>query len=269
MKKVFGMILCLVLFMSIPAGCAQEQGAKMSLTKTQIKQLQDAWYAQEGVELRWNEEEDRFYGLRYYGTYHGYAVFLDLDAQVGGYSVNLAGEELSAEHVFEIYTYRDGELCPLYFAYEQGYLTAEDISAIAKIHRAAMQEIAQDDAAKEQITLPLPTLEPLSNEAAKEVEDAWYAETGHTLTLNDDPGRFGGMEYYGTCNGYVILFSPGDITVVTELKLGGETFRYPRGFSIFAYRDGVFYNPEYAYENEYLTRADIAVIAQRHRDANN
>ena len=103
---------------------------------------------------------------------------------------------------------------------------------------------------------------PLSDETIKEIQQALY-ELDVFITPESafSSPRF----YYGTYNGYVILFYSGDICILHSVTVGTERFDYGNYFTIFAYKDGILHNMKDIYDNGGLTDEQISKIAQHHR----
>ena len=76
------------------------------------------------------------------------------------------------------------------------------------------------------------------------------------------------MRYYGTFNGYVILFSPGQTAVMTSQEIGGEKFDYTSSFVIYGYKNGQFQNLSELFETGIVDADDIVGIAKAHKKYN-
>ena len=103
---------------------------------------------------------------------------------------------------------------------------------------------------------------PLSDETIKEIQQALYELHGFTTPESAfSSPRF----YYGTYNGYVILFSEGQIDILHSVTVGTERFDHGSNFTIFAYKDGILHSMKDIYDNGGLTDEQISKIAQHHR----
>ena len=98
----------------------------------------------------------------------------------------------------------------------------------------------------------------LSAEVKAEMEAAWLKQNGRELPWNGEDG------YLGTYNGAVVYIDGGQLTVITKIEVAGEEFSWPSSFTIYAYKDGWFYDLETAYEKGILTEKNIKSIAERH-----
>lgn len=76
-----------------------------------------------------------------------------------------------------------------------------------------------------------------------EIENAWYVATGATLgdwCVDGEDGFVDGVRYYGSVDGYHILFRPTNDDAITKLEVLNVTFSHNTGFELYAYRDGDF-----------------------------
>lgn len=106
-----------------------------------------------------------------------------------------------------------------------------------------------------------PKLLTLSGKLKKEVETAWREIKGRDLVLDDDYGH----RYYGTYQGAVVIFEPvGDIDMVTELEIAGETFVWGYNFQIHVYKDGEICTLKNAYQYGMVTQENIKAIREYH-----
>ena len=109
-----------------------------------------------------------------------------------------------------------------------------------------------------------PTLSERKKEA---INEAWMKKADETLSWSDiDAGVYSGARYYGTFNGFDIIL----IEYVSVVDSGGHmvvakyVFRHNTSFNLYAYKDGVFYTLNEAYENTLLTRKQIKKIYDIH-----
>ena len=104
--------------------------------------------------------------------------------------------------------------------------------------------------------VPIYSNDDLSEELKAEMEEAWIRQKkGYFMPP---------MVYYGTHNGYVILFLDGQFTA-RDLRVGNEVFQYTSSFVIWAYKNNVFYELKEVYDNGDLRDCDLAIIAYQHR----
>lgn len=83
----------------------------------------------------------------------------------------------------------------------------------------------------------------------------WYSEE------NND-----GVRYYGTYNGYDILFGHGELSLTAfyAVSAAGIAFRNPHSFQLLAHKDGQLYSLQSLYELGMLTREDIEKMHDIH-----
>lgn len=135
MKKAILMIVLLGIISVLLAGCHATQKSNILYDdplSEEIKQnISYALLMQCDVKMTWNESD------LYYGTINNCIVFrfgpeacLDVlsHTEIAGYRFNWFYTPL------RFYAYRDGEVCELSEAYEQGWLTKEQIGKIHEKH---------------------------------------------------------------------------------------------------------------------------------------
>ena len=84
---------------------------------------------------------------------------------------------------------------------------------------------------------------------------------------SEDPrSRFSIERFYGIYNGYVPVLIGGtrELETITTVPVAGFLFRYPTQRSIIVWKDRRFYMLADAYEQGFLTRADIRAIYDIH-----
>ena len=78
-------------------------------------------------------------GIPCYGTFHGCTVFLLSGILQAESWITVAGEWFFYPHSFVIYAFYDGALYSLDEAYENGYISAEDVRIAAEHHRVVVE----------------------------------------------------------------------------------------------------------------------------------
>lgn len=83
----------------------------------------------------------------------------------------------------------------------------------------------------------------------------WYSEENKN-----------GVRYYGTYNGYDILFGYGELslTAFSAVSAAGIAFVNPQSFQLLAHKDGQLYSLQSLYELGMLTREDIEKMHDIH-----
>ena len=72
-------------------------------------------------------------------------------------------------------------------------------------------------------------------------------------------------EYYGRYDGWVVFIIPTNLAEVTYQEIGGYEFAWHSSFFMGAYKDGVVYEAEVAYQQGILPQWVIAAAHDRHR----
>lgn len=107
-----------------------------------IEEIKTSWYEQHGETVEWVPERNLFQGIGfYYGTYKGCVIIFCNGVLNWEVTVEIGKESFWNGCDFKIYTYKNGRFDLLEQVYEEGYLTDEDISAIADHHRSIQKSM--------------------------------------------------------------------------------------------------------------------------------
>ena len=135
MKK-FCRLLIVLLVCCAFVGCASKNESKvLTLSGELKKEVETAWREIKGRDLVLDDD----FGHRYYGTYQGAVVIFE-PAWIQGMvfdvitELEIAGETFVWGCDFQIYVYKDGEICTLKNAYQYGKVTQENIKTIREYH---------------------------------------------------------------------------------------------------------------------------------------
>ena len=113
-------------------------------------------------------------------------------------------------------------------------------------------------------------IEPQNLTARKrtELEDAWASQTGDLNKLYDprDPNSYTGFRYYGSYDGYDILFVEADTPAHSVIVIGDAEFEHSYGFQLIAYKDYQFVSLLEAYEEGEISDKSILMIASVHKE---
>lgn len=102
---------------------------------------------------------------------------------------------------------------------------------------------------------PVGRIKPLSEEKTQEISAAYFNQYGD---------EFHSYRYYGEYNGCYVFFRSG-IADATETKLiAGCYFYHTKLFNLYAYKDGVFYSLEEAYEKGLITQKQVKKVMYVH-----
>jgi len=109
---------------------------------------------------------------------------------------------------------------------------------------------------------------PLTDAQRKQIRQDFSVHENHDFTGGEDkdPRYVCGMPYYGTYNGYIILYDKGQAAVISQTKIGKHIFMHATGgCQLYAYRDGQFNQLKDVYESGAIGDEDLATIAKIHR----
>ena len=118
-------------------------------------------------------------------------------------------------------------------AFEKGLLTTENIRTVAWNYygETASRELPTHNEYPP-VFPDIPGVEPLSDEMVEEITEVWRSMYGYRaqwFNVDEITTRHFGLRYYGTYDGYVILYAP-------EILMGQQIYPYSEKF--IAYRDG-------------------------------
>lgn len=112
-----------------------------------------------------------------------------------------------------------------------------------------------------------PVAHNMSPQRMTEIERAWQNLYGTWFGVWWEDGVYqsmDGIRYYGTCNGYDILYRPTYVQRLTDISFGDISFAHPATFSLLAYREGQFYSLRDLYQHGMVTRSQLQEISQMH-----
>lgn len=105
----------------------------------------------------------------------------------------------------------------------------------------------------------------VSDTLRNEIREAYKQQFDSPNFANDDDDTIAGMQYYGTYNGYTVLFSSGMLAVLSEFQIGSYTFKWGSNCNLYAYKDGEFHQLSQVYEAGGITDQQIGEIAAAHK----
>ena len=230
----------------------------------------------ENEKLIWCDlEEVQYYGVRYYGDFNGYTIIFRYYTSMitsDGLRV-IAGYEFRHPEQFQIYAYKDGEFHALEDAYQNGWLTDEQIEEIYNIHWYKYQKkihpsfYANYESLKG-VQEPASYVPPVDKEYLKEVESRWLEEFGYEINWMDIERRhYDGAGFHGVISQcFVISLETDDIEQSNTLFTIGEyDFINPNNFVILCYREGEFYTLKEACDNGWLKNSDLEIIWESYK----
>ena len=112
-----------------------------------------------------------------------------------------------------------------------------------------------------------PDSSQLSQQLRQEIEENWYEFRSEELVWDDKIPPTYGARYYGTYNGYTILFdnSGMQLQAYWAIQVGTESFKHYAGFQLYAYKDGEFIWLPDAYEQGLISDDAVSQAAKIHR----
>ena len=114
-------------------------------------------------------------------------------------------------------------------------------------------------------------LPSISLQLKEEINTALHEQYGKDIKSIrwEDNGYYNAnIRYYGTYDGYSILFQEGALPAVESKDIAGYVFEHYMYFSLHAYADGVFIDLKEAYQEGLVDSSDIAVVAKLHKECN-
>lgn len=207
----------------------------------------------------------------YYGKYNGCEVFLPLyrngyDAAEEYYYV--AGYGIFFPCLgYDIYVHKDGTFYELADAYEKGYISEGDVAEIAEIQNGTPPEKTDPS---ETDSIGSKDRENMKLRRAKDVQ----FRSEFMEFLGETAPEYAYIElsnvkiepYCTTDNGWEAfqpLYKDSYDDSENYFSVAGYEMYFPcLGYEIYVYKDGDFYELSEAYENGFISEADVAQIAE-------
>ena len=106
----------------------------------------------------------------------------------------------------------------------------------------------------------------LGSSAAKPIEEALQKKHGDAVTWWTKDNLHGTARYYGSDNGYDIIFDIGGegIAMARCINIDGALFKHSSAFGLYAYKDGTFLDLKAAYESGLVSKDAVVAAAQLH-----
>ena len=110
--------------------------------------------------------------------------------------------------------------------------------------------------------------DPVGQQMRKMIREDFSVFENHDFTggTDQDLRYVCGMRYYGTYNGYIVLFDSGPLCVMSEERIGKKVFYHGSNFNIYAYKDREFLLLKDIYEQGLISASELATIAQIHME---
>lgn len=231
----------------------------------------------------WADSSTEYLGSRrYYGTFDGCTVWCALGNADVVTDLVLAGSTFFYPQSAMFYVYRNGKHDTLQNAYNQGFLSAEDIAIASRRHKECEYAIWEDYSNfipdDRHLSVFDLTLSDTMKMKAEYSYWEWYwpifgenynkqflwADTAGAADENTVSCR-----YYGTFGKCFVWYSEEEPDLTAEFTIDSVVFQGASHENFHVYMDGEHYALKDAYQRKCLLSADdIALVAQRHTEYN-
>lgn len=243
MKKLCSFLIFL-LCVGLLFGCGTvgDSTNENSLLETQKQQIADVFHTSQGKTIYWKS------GSAYVGAYGESHVFY-VQGDASGELVHQVGEyTFRHEYGAELWVYNNEKVYPLYNAFAQKILTDEQLAALYGDYQTWEKPSLKTESSL-QGDCP-----ELSAQRLQAVNALWSAQTGKTMNWD---GKDGYLGTYGQC---VIVFSSGQLTVMSAVQVADYLFTCGSSFRIYAFTSDAMLDLRDAYEQDLVTYEDIGRI---------
>lgn len=284
MKKI-ALILIAAMLLGLLPGCHKSAaGARPAdlpqMDKERMKMIENAWHQEElfgrkdsQVFCTKNGSGD---GIRYYGSYSytdwdGTEIVCDIlyipcqELNIPS-QVTLRGHTFRSRTGFGLYVYEHKVLDSVNVVLDtfyplESYANSESYTHISDEFLASVKE----QHAKYETWLYGSELVALPDIASADkmlsLKSAWLLNMGYIPSFTQEWGE----RYYGSFGSYEIALVPGQAAWVETKRIGGEEFTFSSSFTLYAYNDWKFYSLEEVYAAGYISREELAELAEIHR----
>lgn len=105
----------------------------------------------------------------------------------------------------------------------------------------------------------------LTEEKKQEIEQIWVATLGQTNWYSEESGQpVDGLRYYGSYDGFDVLFSATDSATATSQQIGNAEFAHNGSFVLYAYADGQLRPLDEVFDEGLITEEALSLIATLH-----
>ena len=271
MPKFYALMIAIMLCCCFISSCNADIALEMPdeatkstspLSAQEKSEIEKAWVAHTGYSFSWYSD-DYLDGMRYYGKYNGYTVLFKPDVVVGEYSAIFGNHLLTSQKEFSIYAYKDKVFHNFTDLSKDSIISDQDMEAIASVHEQyekEIQSLRKPTNIYDNENLSVPHFE---DSVKNEIDAAYFEKTGVSLfSPSDSLSRE--VRYYGSFNGYEILFVSTPMCAVTTIEISGCSFTYCNYFNLYAYKDGFFHKLVNVYESNMISSEDVYRIAELH-----
>ena len=250
------LILAGVCFLTNPDGRPGEVKERSLSAKEKNDILQA--YAVSFDELRWDKEDDS-----YYGNFDGYDFFLITDKRSprgSSRKLSAGGETfVHSSRDFGLYGYRDGQFETLEQLHQTGQVSSDSVKALAQINNSGNPQ-------------NLPSLPNTLKTQTPTAWSAYYLANRRTENVrwedNADDQTNTVFQYFCSAEGYDVFWSMGALqpAVMSGVTIGKYHFTYGTPASLYAYKSGRVYLLSDLYEDGKISEQSIAALYEKGKE---
>ena len=188
--------------------------------------------------------------IPYYGTYDGYVVFAILGNLYTYTNFEIAGETFYYHQAITFFAYKDGDFTEIRDLYGEGKISDEAIKEIAAYHReySDIEYYCMHDFYQ---TVPEELEKPVfDNDTIHQIESVWKNDEC-SIEYIVPLGKYG--------SSYAFMFDR-SLKYYTDRFFGDFLFRGYNPGRIFIYRNGEIFSVDDAFDREFISEEDVAII---------
>ena len=233
------------------------------LSPSLVKEINDAWSAKFGYEYKGDVLIDLDYinryawSDRYFGIIDEFVVVLRPGALAAETKKIIGGYEFFWGSAFTIAIYKDSAFYTLEEAYSDGIVDSEFVKTVYLRNNECSRFFNPDIVIIDKL--------PLTDAELAKINDDWQKKIGNGEIFIESNEKFsspGTVFYFGNYNScYILMKKISDERGWASIEISGQHINIPKSYVLVAYKDGIFYSLQEAYENNYLTDEDIISIA--------
>lgn len=234
------------------------------LSPSLVKEINDAWTAKFGCEYKGDVLIDLDYinkyawSDRYLGTIDEFVVVLRPAALAAETKKIIGGYEFVLGSAFNLMLYKNGIFYTLEEAYSNKIVGIEFVKTVYLRNNEYRRYFNPEITIRDKL--------PLNDTELAKINDDWQKQIGNGeifIESNDKFSNHNSVFYFGNFNScYVLMKKMSNEKGAVLIEISGRRIMIPESYVLVAYKDGVFYSLQEAYEKNYLTDEDIFNIAE-------
>lgn len=270
MKRLLVATVLFATLLSIFTGCQKPRDPNVLYEDTLSEELKQKinheFVVQCETKVNW-DYFNPFYGEAYLGTINDCMIIhtpiIDpIPEHIGLFEV--AGYTFKWSSPFNFHVYRDGEACKLKDAYENEWLTEEQIGQIYKKHNGYYENYLRK-AQEDDLSAYHPDYfsgDYFPKEMQQEIANALETQCNVTVNWNSD------HHFWGIINGSAVVIAdiPECAPSYCVQQIAGCDFERSEHFNLYVYRNGESCTLKEAYEKGWLTQVQIGKIHKKYSD---